>query len=132
MKFPCRISAVRKTKAVEVKEWEQSWWMVAILRHFVSEITFDLEGLKAVGKRLGINEPAGQSVGGLSAPAYSMDSEGRFSLNQSEIVSDAGGTPFTETKTEDEIGGSYDKTGTPTLSPERISLHSANIRSHAT
>jgi len=58
MKFECRITAQRKNRPLYFTTEEQFQWMIAILQHFVPDIELSLEGLKAVGTRLGISTPA--------------------------------------------------------------------------
>lgn len=58
MKFQCQITAQRKHRPLYFTSDEQFQWMIAILQHFVPDINLELEGLKAVGAKLGIPGPA--------------------------------------------------------------------------
>ena len=110
MKFQCQITAQRKHRPLYFTSDEQFQWMIAILQHFIPDISLELEGLKAVGANLGISGPA--SSGSNQAPMRSLPAslEGAYlqrtssTPNISEGMSERSQSPVaSETDKDDEV-----------------------------
>jgi len=96
MKFQCQITAQRKQRPLYFTSDEQFQWMIAIIQHFVPDINLDLEGLKAVGKSLGIEGPAPHGTAEspmrpLPVPLEATSGQDNTPSNPSENMSEKGG-----------------------------------------
>jgi hypothetical protein len=109
MKFHCQITAQRKLRPLYFTSDEQFQWMIAILQHFIPDINLELDGLKAIGKELGIQGPA--PPGPPQTPMRSLPPslEGVYiqratsTPGQSEGMSERSQSPGSEMEREDEV-----------------------------
>jgi len=107
MKFHCQITAQRKHRPLYFTSDEQFQWMIAILQHFVPDINFELESLKAVGKSLGIQKPSTQVITQSPMRALPQTLEAQYKKdtltpNPSERLSERSHTPQSENGKDDE------------------------------
>jgi hypothetical protein len=109
MKFQCQITAQRKHRPLYFTSDEQFQWMIAILQHFVPDINLELEGLKAVGTKLGIQGPASSGLPQMPMRSLPASLEGAYlqrsssTPNLSEGMSERSQSPpQSETDRDDE------------------------------
>jgi hypothetical protein len=83
--------------------------MIAILQHYIPDINLDLEGLKAVGAKLGIPGPAPSGLNPTPMRSLPPSLEGAYlqrtssTPNQSEMMSERSQSPLpSETDRDDE------------------------------
>ena len=131
MKFHCQITAQRKHRPLYFTSDEQFQWMIAILQHFVPDISLELDGLKALGAQLGVVGPAHppppqtpmRSLPPSLERAYGQTTES--SSNQSEYMSGRSESPTSEVGREDELQISEDLASSPNA--EALHLSSTTI-----
>jgi hypothetical protein len=108
MKYQCQITAQRKHRPLYFTSDEQFQWMIAILQHFLPDINLELEGLKAIGAKLGIPGPAPTVSHQTPTRILPASLEGAYiqpgssTPNHSEGMSERSPSPPSETDRDDD------------------------------